>query len=97
MFDHIRADLAIIRERDPAARGWLEIVCCYPGFQALSLHRLSHRLWTCRLPLVEQSLRQNRSQLMRMPQVHCAESYLSTDTIELLRKEIGLQSPAAAS
>jgi hypothetical protein len=26
-----------------------------------------------------------------MPQVHCAESYLSGDTIELLRKEIGLQ------
>jgi len=23
--------------------------------------------------------------------VHCAESYLSGDTIELLRKEIGLQ------
>ena len=35
------------------------------------------------LPLVEQSLRQNRSQLMRMPQVHCAESYLSTDMIDL--------------
>ena len=51
MFDHIRADLGIIRERDPAARGWLEIVCCYPGFQAISLHRISHRLWTCRLPL----------------------------------------------
>ena len=51
MFDHIRADLAIIRERDPAARGWLEILCCYPGFQAISLHRISHRLWTCRLPL----------------------------------------------
>jgi GntR family transcriptional regulator len=34
---------------------------------------------------------------MRMPQVHCAKSYLSTDTIELLRKEIGLQTPAAAS
>ena len=51
MFDHIRADLAIIRERDPAARDWLEIVCRYPGFQAISLHRISHRLWTCRLPL----------------------------------------------
>jgi serine O-acetyltransferase len=51
MFDHIRADLAIIRERDPASRGWLESVCCYPGFQAITLHRLSHRLWTCRLPL----------------------------------------------
>ena len=51
MFDHIRADFAIIRERDPAARGWLEIVCCYPGFQAISLHRISHRLWSCHLPL----------------------------------------------
>tara|TARA_Y100001933_G_scaffold188737_1_gene187788 strand:- start:940 stop:1683 length:744 start_codon:yes stop_codon:yes gene_type:complete len=51
MFDAIRADLAIIRERDPAARGWLEIMCCYPGFQAISLHRISHRIWTCHLPL----------------------------------------------
>jgi len=39
---------------------------------------------------VEQSLRQNRSQLMRLPQVHCAESYLGKATIDLLRKEIGL-------
>ena len=42
MFDHIRADLAIIRERDPAARGWLEIVCMLAiGFQAIGLHRIS--------------------------------------------------------
>ena len=51
MFDHIRADLAIIRERDPAARGWLEILSCYPGLHALTLHRFSHSLWRCRLPL----------------------------------------------
>ncbi|TCD58143.1 serine O-acetyltransferase [Synechococcus sp. BS55D] len=51
MFDQIRADLAIIRERDPAARGPLEILLCYPGFQAITLHRLSHRLWRSRLPL----------------------------------------------
>jgi len=51
MFNHIRADLAIIRERDPAARGALESLLCYPGFQALTLHRLSHRLWRSRLPL----------------------------------------------
>ena len=42
------------------------------------------------LPLVEQTLRQNRSQLMRMPQVHCAQSYLGASTIDMLRKEIGL-------
>ena len=51
MFDQIRADLAIIRERDPAARGWLEILFCYPGFHALSLHRFSHWLWSSYLPL----------------------------------------------
>jgi serine O-acetyltransferase len=51
MLDHIRADLAIIRERDPAARGWLEILFCYPGFHAISLHRLSHWLWSRKLPL----------------------------------------------
>ena len=51
MFEHIRADLAIIRERDPAARGWIEIVFCYPGFQALSLHRLSHTMWKSPLPM----------------------------------------------
>ena len=51
MFDHIRADLAIIRERDPAARGPFEILLCYPGFQALTMHRISHLLWNSRLPL----------------------------------------------
>ena len=42
------------------------------------------------LPLVEHTIRQNRSQLMRMPQVHCAKKYLGESTIEELRKEIGL-------
>ena len=51
MFKQIRADLALIRERDPAARGPLEILLCYPGFQAITVHRLSHRMWQSRLPL----------------------------------------------
>ena len=42
------------------------------------------------LPMVEQTLRQNRSQLMRLPVVHCAQSYLGSATINQLRKEIGL-------
>ena len=50
MFDHIRADLAIIRERDPAARLAGDRVLL-SSFQAISLHRISHRLWTCHLPL----------------------------------------------
>ena len=51
MFNHIKSDIKIIRERDPAARGWLEIICCYPGFQALSIHRASHWLWRSKLPV----------------------------------------------
>ena len=51
MLNHIRADLAIIRERDPAARGPIEILLCYPGFQAVTLHRLSNLLWNSKLPL----------------------------------------------
>ena len=56
------SDLAIIRERDPAARGLLEILLCYPGFQALILHRISHKLWNMGLPLFPRILSQlNRS------------------------------------
>ena len=51
MLKALRADLAIIKERDPAARGTLEILLCYPGLHALSLHRLSHRLWQLRGPM----------------------------------------------
>ncbi len=52
MLKALRADLAIIKERDPAARGTLEILLCYPGLHALTLHRLSHWLWQRRLPLL---------------------------------------------
>ena len=51
MFKQIQADLALIKERDPAARGIAEILLCYPGFQAITLHRLSHRMWQSHLPL----------------------------------------------
>jgi serine O-acetyltransferase len=33
-----------IRERDPAARGSLEILLTYPGLHAIALHRLAHWL-----------------------------------------------------
>ena len=42
------------------------------------------------LPVVEHTLRQNRSQLIRRPQIHCSKKYLSDETIERLKKEIGL-------
>ena len=58
MLNSVRADLAIIKERDPAARGTLEILLCYPGLHALLLHRLSHRLWALGVPLLPRLLSQ---------------------------------------
>ena len=52
------ADLAIIKERDPAARSTLEILLCSPGFHALVMHRISHRLWRLRVPLLPRLLSQ---------------------------------------
>ena len=46
------ADFRIIFERDPAARNWLEVLVCYPGLQALSLHRISHFLYRNHLPFI---------------------------------------------
>jgi len=40
----LRGDFQIIFERDPAARNWLEVLCCYPGLHALALHRVAHWL-----------------------------------------------------
>jgi serine O-acetyltransferase len=45
MLDAIRRDIAAAMERDPAARNRLEVLLCYPGVHALTLHRLAHRLW----------------------------------------------------
>lgn len=40
----LQDDFRIIFERDPAAHHWLEVLCCYPGFHAIVLHRLAHWL-----------------------------------------------------
>lgn len=46
----IQVDFQIIFERDPAARNWLEVLCFYPGFHALELHRIAHWLHHLKIP-----------------------------------------------
>ena len=58
MINTIKSDIAIIKERDPAARGILEIFLCYPGFQAIFLHRFTHKLWNLKLPLIPRVISQ---------------------------------------
>lgn len=45
MFNHIKEDISIVFERDPAARTHWEIITTYPGVHALLMHRISHWLW----------------------------------------------------
>ena len=46
MFNRLREDIAVVFERDPAARTAWEVLTCYPGLHALVWHRaVSHRLW----------------------------------------------------
>lgn len=48
MFSNIRA----IRNFDPAAKSYVEIVLCYPGLHALWFHKLAHFLYCLKIPLL---------------------------------------------
>jgi serine O-acetyltransferase len=55
-FETLRADLLAPQERDPAARGWLDVVLSYPGFHALVAHRVNHSLYRAGIPLLPRFL-----------------------------------------
>ncbi|MEW7981685.1 MAG: serine O-acetyltransferase [gamma proteobacterium symbiont of Phacoides pectinatus] len=46
MFSRLREDINCVFDRDPAARNAFEVLTAYPGFHAVTLHRLSHWLWS---------------------------------------------------
>ena len=52
MLKTLKTDFQIIFDRDPAARNWLEVLVCYPGLQAILLHRFAHWLFILGLPFV---------------------------------------------
>jgi serine O-acetyltransferase len=45
MFTHLKEDVSVVFERDPAARTRWEILTTYPGVHALLMHRLAHWIW----------------------------------------------------
>ncbi len=42
MFENIKADIAAVRDRDPAARSAIEILLLYPGIKAVRMYRRAH-------------------------------------------------------
>jgi len=45
MLERLKEEIAVVFERDPAARTRWEVITCYPGFHAILFHRLGKRLW----------------------------------------------------
>jgi serine O-acetyltransferase len=37
---------------DPAAKSFEEVIVSYPGFEAITVHRLAHFFWTAQVPLI---------------------------------------------
>jgi serine O-acetyltransferase len=58
MFRTIREQIDTIFREDPAAKSVLEIFLCYPGFHAILLHRLAHRLYRAGIPLIPRVISQ---------------------------------------
>ncbi|MEL0131475.1 MAG: serine O-acetyltransferase, partial [Betaproteobacteria bacterium] len=48
MFARIKEEISVVFDRDPAARSAWEVITCYPGFHAMLMHRLAHRIWNMR-------------------------------------------------
>lgn len=44
-FEHLKNDIATIKERDPAARSNAEIVLLYSGLHAMFAYRIAHKLY----------------------------------------------------
>ncbi|MBI3043760.1 MAG: serine O-acetyltransferase [Betaproteobacteria bacterium] len=49
MFKRLKEEIAVVFDRDPAARSTWEVVTCYPGFHAMLFHRVAHGLWNAGL------------------------------------------------
>ncbi|WP_184193373.1 serine O-acetyltransferase [Chitinimonas taiwanensis] len=45
MFARLRENIAVVFDRDPAARSTWEVLTCYPGLHALTFHQLANVCW----------------------------------------------------
>ena len=48
----LEQDALAAYEGDPAARGFHEIIFCYPGLEAVTVYRIAHELWEIGVPLI---------------------------------------------
>lgn len=52
IFETLKEDIGIIYKKDPAATNVVEVIFCYPGFHAILLHRIAHKIWKWKVPVI---------------------------------------------
>lgn len=56
MFSKLKEDIRTVFEKDPAAKGIVEVLSCYPGLHAVWFHRTARWFWTHGLRLIGRML-----------------------------------------
>ena len=51
-FKLVFSDLKAAKNRDPAARSYIEVLLTYPGFHAIFFHRFCNKLWKLKLKTI---------------------------------------------
>lgn len=51
-------EIKATREKDPASKGYLQIILLYPGLHALIAHRINHLLWNMKVPFFPRAFSQ---------------------------------------
>ncbi len=53
-----RSEIKATKERDPAAKNYLEILLLYPGLHAIIFYRITHVLWKLKIPIIPRLISQ---------------------------------------
>jgi serine O-acetyltransferase len=65
----IKEDIDTIFDKDPAATSIIEVLLCYPGLHALISHRVAHKLYAWKIPLIPRII-SNISRLITGIEIH---------------------------
>lgn len=52
IFERLKEDIDTVYKIDPSAINILEVILCQPGLHAIWFHRIAHKLWMWKIPVI---------------------------------------------
>lgn len=52
IFERLKEDIDTVYKIDPSAINILEVILCQPGLHAIWFHRIAHKLWKWKIPVI---------------------------------------------